>query len=303
MLQQSSITIFGGDGFIGRNLVKTLAKLNLKINIIYNSYKYHDFSSLFGLPGQVSYLKFENNKAFFEYVFTYSDCIINLIGILREDQDKKFYSTHVEIPKKIALYSSKFSIKKLIHVSALGVDQTYKISYYSKTKIQGETEVLQNFPNAIILRPSLVFGAYDKSINNLIRLAKILPYFPLINRGYISSQPIFVEDLTSIISKVIFTDNLWFNGKIFEIGGPDKIMLLDIVSSILKKINKKQRYLYINYNFVIVVSYLLKLINKFSITPDNLNLLLRDNIIKKSNLANMLNIKLTPIVFYINKIL
>ena len=302
MIKQSNITIFGGDGFIGRNLIKTLAKLNIKINVVHNDGMHNDCSSLFGFPGQISYLKFEDNERFFEYVFTQSNCIINLIGILRETQNKEFYSTHVKIAKQIALYASRFFVKKLIHISALGINKTYTVSDYSKTKLQGEIEILKHFPNATILRPSLVFGANDRFINNLVRLAKILPVFPLINKGYIFFQPIFVEDLTNIITKIIFANNSWFNSKVFEIGGPDKIMLLTIVSNILKRINKKQRYFYLNYKTLRLVSYLSKLINNFPITPEEVNLLLMHNIVEKSNLADVLDIKLTPIIFYINKI-
>ena len=82
MIKQSNITIFGGDGFIGRNLIKTLAKLNIKINVVHNDGMHNDCSSLFGFPGQISYLKFEDNERFFEYVFTQSNCIINLIVLI-----------------------------------------------------------------------------------------------------------------------------------------------------------------------------------------------------------------------------
>ena len=294
------VTIFGGSGFIGSNLSTKLAKLNVKINIIQSTLNEHDYSVLYGFPGQISYFQFQNNKNFYKKIFTNSDYIINLIGMLRESKNRTFYHTHVEIPKNIAYYASKFYAKKLIHISALGIDRTYQMLSYAKTKLRGENELLKNFPNATILRPSVVFGAKDKFINNLLKLANFSSICPLINNGCILSQPIYVENLTDIITKILMANSTSFDGKVFEIGGPDKVTLLEILNHIFKKLKKKPYYLPVNYKIMKLFSYLSKIASNFPITPEVVTLLLVNNIVVKNNIAKMLDITLQPISFYIN---
>ena len=299
--KKSTISIFGGNGFIGSNLVKNLAKLDVKINVIQNTFSKHDNLFLCGFPGQICTIKFNDSKDFYKNICSNSDYIINLIGTLREDKQKSFKKLHIDIPKQIAHYATKYSIKKLIHISALGIDKTHRISSYAKTKLKGESELLQNYPNATIIRPSVVFGNNDKFINNLVNLIKILPILPLINKGHVFFQPIFVEDLADAICKTLLTNNQSFNGKILEIGGPDKLTFLEILNYIFQNFNKKPHYLPINYNIIKLLSHLSKFIKNFPITPEEVDLLLINNTVNEENLADALKINLTPLKYYINK--
>ncbi|WHA04762.1 complex I NDUFA9 subunit family protein [Candidatus Bandiella numerosa] len=299
--EKSTISIFGGNGFIGSNLVKNLAKLDSKINVIQSTFSAHDDLFLCGLPGQICTVKFCDNKAFYEDIFSNSNYVINLIGTLRENKHKSFKELHINIPKQIAHYAAKYSIKKLIHISALGIDKTHIISSYAKTKLKGESELLQNYPNATIVRPSVVFGSNDKFINELIHLITILPIFPLINKGHVFFQPIFVEDLTQAICKILLTNDESWSGKILEIGGPDKLTFLEILNYIFEKLSKKPYYLSINYSIIKWISHLSKFIKNFPITPEEVDLLLVNNTVGNKNLADTLNINLTPLKYYINK--
>lgn len=296
--KKSTITIFGGNGFIGSNLVKNLAQLGTKINVVQNTLCEHDNLVLNGFPGQICTVKFYDNKDFYKNILSNSDYIINLIGTLRESKGKLFEELHINIPKQISYYATKYSIKKLIHISALGIEKTHRISSYAKTKLKGEDELLRNYSNAIILRPSVVFGSNDKFINRLITVS---PIFPLINKGHVFFQPIFVEDLTDAICKILLTNDQSFNGKIFEIGGPDKLTFLQILNYIFQNLNRKPHYLHISYSIVKLFSYLSIFFKNFPLNPEEVDLLLVNNTVGEKNLANMLKINLTPLEYYLNK--
>ena len=299
--EKFTVTIFGGNGFIGTNLVKKLAKLNFKINLIRNSNTEHDDLCVYGFPGQICNIKFENTKKFYEEVFSCTDYVINLIGTLRETKNRTFKYSHIDIPKNISTYAKKLSIKKFIHISSLGIDKTYKFSAYANSKLKGEKEILKYYPQATILRPSVVFGNGDKFINNLARLIKVFPFFPLINKGHVFFQPIFIEDLTDIILKILLLESTDFYGKIYELGGPDKLTFLEILNKIFKGLKKNPRYISVNYNLIKILSHLSTLIKSFPVTPEEVDLLLINNTVNKENLANTLKINLTPLNFFIQK--
>ena len=114
-------------------------------------------------------------------------------------------------------------------------------------------------------------------------------------------QPIFVEDLADAICKILLTYNQSFNGKILEIGGPDKLTFLEILNYIFQNFNKKPHYLPVNYHIIKLFSYLSKFIKNFPITPEEVDLLLINNTVSEENLADVLKINLTPLKYYINK--
>ena len=146
----------------------------------------------------------------------------------------------MEIPKHISYYARKYSIKKLIHISALGIEKTYKISKYAHSKLEGENIVISNYPNAIIIRPSIVFGNEDKFTNNLKRIIKLAPGFPIINQCNVSLQPIYVEDLAII----------------FEIGGREKVTLYEILNCIYQCMKIKPRFISMGYTTMKAISFL-----------------------------------------------
>ena len=256
---------------------------------------------MYGFPGQICNIKFDNTKKFYEEVFNCTDYVINLIGILREGKNRTFKYSHIDIPKNIATYAKKLSIKKLIHISSLGIDKTHKFSSYASSKLKGEKEILKYYPEATIFRPSIVFGSGDKFINNLMRLIKVFPFFPLINKGHVFFQPIFVEDVTNVILEILLAENTDFYGKIYELGGPDKLTFLEIVNEIFKVLKKDPRYISVNYNLIKILSHLSTLIKSFPITPEEVDLLLINNTVNKENIANILKINLTPLNFFIQK--
>ena len=229
-------TILGGGGFIGRYLVRNLTKKNYRCIISTRKAFQKGYLKTQATPGAIELLDWNsNNFSELKEAIKNSDIVINLIGILYETRKQKFYNIHSGIPEAISKICSESDVKKFIHVSAIGANETSK-SLYQKSKFQGEVKALNNFKNTVIIRPSVVCGTED-NFTNLFSKLSILPVIPLVGINY-KFQPILVNDVASAIVQAIETNNN--EGKIYEIGGPKVISFGDMVKSILKTINKKR---------------------------------------------------------------
>ena len=229
-------TILGGGGFIGRYLVRNLTKKNYRCIISTRKVFQKGYLKTQATPGAIELVDWNpNNFSELKEAIKNSDIVINLIGILYETRNQKFYNIHSNIPEAIAKICSESDVKKFIHISAIGANGNSK-SLYQKSKYQGEVKALNNFKNTVILRPSVVCGTED-NFTNLFSKLSILPVVPVVWINY-KFQPILVNDVAdSIVQAIELKGN---EGKIYEIGGPKIISFGDMVKSILKTINKKR---------------------------------------------------------------
>jgi|TARA_B100001094_G_C18016899_1_gene713084 NADH dehydrogenase len=229
-------SILGGGGFIGRYLVRNLAKKNYRCIISTRKTFQKGYLKTQTTPGAIELIEWNpNNFSELKEAIKNSDIVINLIGILYETRKQKFYNIHSNIPEAIAKICSETDVKKFIHVSAIGASENSK-SLYQKSKYQGEIKALNNFKNTVIIRPSVVCGTED-NFTNLFSKLSILPVIPVVGMNY-KFQPILVNDVADAIVQAIEIKNN--EGKIYEIGGPKIINFGNMVKSILKTINKKR---------------------------------------------------------------
>ena len=229
-------TILGGGGFIGRYLVRNLTKKNYRCIISTRKAFQKGYLKTQATPGAIELIDWNSNN-FLELkeAIKNSDIVINLIGILYQTRKQKFYNIHSGIPEAVSKICSESDVKKFIHVSAIGANETSK-SLYQKSKFQGEVKALNNFKNTVIIRPSVVCGTED-NFTNLFSKLSVLPVIPVVGIDY-KFQPILVTDVVDAIMKAIEVKGN--EGKIYEIGGPKVISFGDMVKSILKTINKKR---------------------------------------------------------------
>ena len=229
-------TILGGGGFIGRYLVRNLAKKNYRCIISTRKAFQKGYLKTQATPGAIELIDWNpNNFSELKEAIKNSDIVINLIGILYETRKQKFYNIHSDIPEAVSKICSESDVKKFIHVSAIGANETSK-SLYQKSKFQGEVKALKNFKNTVIIRPSVVCGTED-NFTNLFSKLSILPVVPVVGINY-KFQPILVTDVADAIVQAIEAKGN--EGKLYEIGGPKVIGFGDMVKSILKTINKKR---------------------------------------------------------------
>ncbi len=238
-MKAKNCLIFGGSGQIGRNLIRKLTKSNYKVTVVTRNI--HQKSYIIKTQANAGYIDIVEAKIFEENklreLFEKADICINLIGILFEQKKgNTFKNIHTIFPSILAKLSKEYSLKHFIHLSALGISEA-KDSYYAKSKLEGENEVLKNFPLATILRPSIVYSVDDNFTTNFMTLLNRLPFFPLYYNGNTKFTPIHCSDLTDVIFYII-SENIY--SKIIECVGPEEITFKEILQRLLKLINKKR---------------------------------------------------------------
>ena len=207
-------------------------------------------------------------------LFREADICINLIGILYEKKGSSFKNIHTLFPTILAKLCKEYNLEHFIHLSALGVDKAID-SNYAKSKLEGEKEILKNFPLSTILRPSVVYSVDDNFTTNFMTLLNRLPIFPLYFRGKTRFMPIFSGDLADIIFNIISNK---IDTQIIECVGPETITLKEIVEKLLKLIGKKRLLVPMPLFLGKLTAQFFQYFPKPLLTPDQLRLLQYDNI-------------------------
>ncbi|MGL9725312.1 MAG: complex I NDUFA9 subunit family protein [Wolbachia sp.] len=291
------IVIFGGTGFIGKYIVRRLATAGYLIKIFTRNREKATCLKLCGNLGQISIFKgdFFDEKSILESMKG-CDVVINLVGILYEIKKQDFYAVHVEIAEKIARAAQINNVPMMIHFSAMGIENS-KLSKYAKSKLEGEKAVVLAFQEAIIIKPSLVFGKEDSFFNKFARLATISPFLPLIGNGIIKFQPICATDLAEVVHRIVTLNKQ--GKKIYNIGGPKIYSFKSLLKFILNVTNRK--CLLVNVSFPMaklmafflesrIISVLLKPITGDTnpvLTRDQIKVMMSSSIEKSTDLEMM----------------
>ena len=203
-MKPKNCLIFGASGQIGRNLIRSLTKNNIKVTALTRNV--HQKGYILKTQANPGYLEIVEGSIFdhelIERLFANADFCVNLVGILFEKGKNNFNNIHTEFPKMISRYASTYKLEKFIHLSALGIENA-KDSIYAQSKLKGEKEILKNFNNAVIARPSIVYSVDDNFTTQLMTLLGLLPIFPIYYNGKTKFRPIFCSDLTNSITKII----------------------------------------------------------------------------------------------------
>ncbi len=276
-MKAKNCLIFGGSGQIGRNLIRKLTKGNYKVTVVTRNI--HQKSYIIKTQANVGYIDIVESNIFDEKkirdLFKKADICINLIGILYEQKrGNTFKNIHTIFPSILAKLSKEYNLKHFIHLSALGINEA-KNSLYAKSKLEGEAQVLKNFPLATILRPSIVYSVDDNFTTNFMTLLNRLPLFPLYYNGKTKFAPIHCSDLTDIILHVI-SNSIY--SKIIECVGPEIITFKDILKKLLGLIGKKRILIPLPLPLAEISARFLEILPKPLLTRDQLRLLKYDNI-------------------------
>jgi NADH dehydrogenase len=277
MQNNQQIAIFGAGGFLGRHLIRELTKLDYRIKVATRSPYLKGYLRPLGNAGQVELVKTNIfNPEDIKKVLRNCDYVINLVGILYETRKQKFSQIHSDFPYLLSNLCNEFQIKKLVHVSALGVSEKHS-SKYIQSKLDGEKNIKNIFKSSVILRPSLVFGPEDKFFNTFAFYAKISPVIPLIGGGKTKFAPIYCVDVGKAIVKVLEFKNK--ETKIYELGGPKNYSFRELMEILLNLIKKKRLFMNIPFNIAKFQSYFLQMLPNPVLTVDQVELLKYDNIV------------------------
>ncbi len=284
-MKPKNCLIFGGSGQIGRHLIRKLTKNNIKVTVVTRNI--HQKSYIIKTQGNAGYIDvieaniYDENKL--RNLFSKADICVNLIGILFEKKKgNTFYNIHTLFPSLLSKLAKEYKLKNFIHLSALGINQATD-SNYAISKLEGEKNILQNFPISTILRPSVVYSVDDNFTTNFMTLLNRLPLFPLYYSGITKFTPIHCSDLTDIIFDVIAKD---INSKIIECAGPEVINLREIIERLSNLIDKKRILLPMPLPLASLTAKIFQLFPNPILTEDQLRLLKYDNILSgryKSN--------------------
>ncbi len=284
MKNQDSILIFGSSGQIGKSLIRKFTKNNYRVIAVTRSV--HRKGYQIKTQSNYGYLDVQEIKSFSESnisrLMQKCSICINLIGILFENKENHFSLIHTELPSLLSKLATKNSIDQFIHVSALGIESASD-SKYASSKLEGEDKVRQNFSNAIILKPSIVYSVDDNFTTNLMRLLGILPIMPLYYSGKTKFTPIHVSDFADIIYGVVKKKIV---GETIECIGPEVLTFKEIILKILRSIKKKRLLLSLPLPLAKINARILELMPNPLLTTDQLILLKYDNVVSKKYKTN-----------------
>lgn len=231
------VVIFGGSGFLGKYIVKHLADLGYSVKIFSRNQEKAKQLKLCGHPGQIVIVGgYILDESVISQHIKGCDVVVNLIGILNESKTQNFHTAHVDIAEKIAKVAKANAVSLMIHFSAMEVEGNHS-SKYAQSKLLGDNAVISAFPEAVIIRPSLVFGEEDSFFNKFAKLASISPFLPLINNGKMKFQPVYVDDLAKFVCYVIKLKS--HNQKLYHIGGPKVYSIKNLLKLIITVTNRK----------------------------------------------------------------
>jgi len=276
-MKLQNVLVFGASGQIGRHLIRKLTNNNFIVTAYTRSI--HQKGYILKTQANAGYLNIVEGNIFNEQklrsLIKKTDICINLVGILFEKgKVNTFKNIHSKFPGLLAKICREYNVKQFIQLSALGIDDATD-SNYAKSKLEGEKNIIKNFSNVTILRPSIVYSVDDNFTTNFMTLLSRIPVFPLYYKGNTKFMPIHCSDLTEIIYQVIKKN---FLSIIIECIGPETISLKEILQRLLKIIKKKRIFISVPLPIAKISAKLLGLMPRPLLTKDQLILLKYDNI-------------------------
>ena len=294
-MQEKIVTVFGGSGFIGSSLIMRLAKQGYRVRVAVRNTDRANHLRVYGDVGQIMPIQVKlSDKQAIQDVIKGSWGVVNLLGILFEKGSSTFDAVHVVAPKDIANACAKENVKRLVHISAIGANAKSK-SEYAKSKAKGEKAVLKAFPDATILRPSVVFGPGDNFLNMFAKLSKVLPIMAVFEKGSVKMQPVYVADVADAIMAVLegkkTTKNqggqtaskkgaaLKAEGKTYELGGPEIYTLKELMAFAAKSAGRDPAFFNVPSPLGKMMAYGFEFLPTPLITRDQIKLLKIDNVV------------------------
>jgi NADH dehydrogenase len=272
-------TVFGGSGFIGRYVVRRLAREGWQVRVAVRRPDEALFLKTAGVVGQVTPIAVNiRDERSVKLAVSGADLVVNLVGILFQSGRQRFNAVMAEGAGRVASAAAAAGVRALVHVSAIGAD-AHSPSAYARAKAAGETAVRNAFPEAVILRPSVVFGPEDDFFNRFAKMAMTSPILPLIGGGTTRFQPVYVLDVAEAVARV--ADNPDFAGKTFELGGPRIYSFRELMALLLSELGRRRMLIGLPFVLASLQGAIFQAIPfiRPPLTVDQVRLLKRDNVV------------------------
>lgn len=278
-LRGTLVTVFGGSGFLGRYIVDHLAQAGARVRVAIRRPQEGLFLKPLGEVGQIDIQ--QTNIRYDESIVRAvdgADYVINAVGALAPRGAQSFSALHVRGPEMIAQAAARAGVSGLVHVSAIGAD-LQSPAQYARTKAEGERRVRAAFPDAVILRPSVVFGPEDDFFNRFARMVRLVPVLPLVGFGVTRFQPVYVDDVAQAALAALSRSDA--AGQTYELGGPEIFSFRQILEKILVVTERRAIFLPIPFGAARTLGSLMQMIPVIPppLTRDQVLMLERDNIV------------------------
>lgn len=294
------VTVFGGSGFVGRYIVQRLAKKGYRVRVAVRRPNEAIFVKPYGVVGQVEPV-FCNirDDASVQSVLGGADAVVNCVGILNAFGKNQFDSVQAEGAGRIARLAAEAGITRMVHLSAIGADTT-SASAYAHTKAEGEAAVLTHQPDAVILRPSVVFGPEDGFFNRFASMAQMGPILPVVG-AETRFQPVYVDNVAE--AAVMGIEGEAEPG-VYELGGPDTASFRTLMQDMLKVIRRKRLVLNIPFGVASLMGGAFDLLQSISfglfengmLTRDQVRNLRKDNVVS-DGARTLATLGITPVAY------
>jgi len=273
------VTVFGGSGFVGRNVVRALCKRDYRIRVAVRRPELAGHLQPLGRVGQIHAVQANlRYPASIAAAMRDSHVAINLVGILAEGGAQRFDAVQATGAGAVAKAAAAIGAR-MVHVSAIGADENSP-SRYARSKAAGEKAVLSAVPTATILRPSVVFGPEDQFTNRFAALAMISPVLPLIGGGTTKLQPVYVGDVAAAVAEAV--DGNAKAGATYELGGPEVLTMREVMEIILATIERRRMLVSLSFGLAKLQALLLQFApGPLKLTPDQVALLRSDNVVSE----------------------
>ncbi len=273
------VTIIGGSGFIGRHVVRALAKRGYRIRVVArNPNTAHHLQPL-GNVGQILAVRGNlRDRDSIDRAVQGADCVVNLVGILSEGGQQTFRAVQA-FGARVAAEAARAVGARFIQISAIGANADSE-SAYARTKAEGEAAVFETLPDAIVFRPSIVFGPEDGFFNRFAAMARLLPALPLIGGGHTMFQPVYVADVAEAIARAV--EGKVEGGKVYELGGPSKRSFRECMEYMLTVVGRKRLFVPIPWSIAEIQGSILGSLPKPLLTRDQVEILKTDNVVSSA---------------------
>jgi len=270
------VTVIGGSGFVGRYIVNRLARRGAVVTVVSRYATRAGYLRPMGEVGQIVPLNARlGDESLLAAAVAGADAVIFAAGILYETSAQRFDLVHHRGPALLARLARAAGARRFVHLSAIGADPASP-SAYARSKAAGEAAVREAFPDATILRPSLVFGPEDDFFNRFAAMARLLPALPLIGGGGTRFQPVYVGDVADAALAAL--DRADAPGRTYELGGPEILTYRELMELILREIRRRRALVNLPYPLASMAAVFLSLLPKPLLTCDQVRLLRRDTV-------------------------
>lgn len=270
------ITVYGGSGFLGRHVVRALAKRDYRIRVACRRPELTGHLQPLGRVGQIHAVQANLRHAgSVEAAARDADAVVNLVGILAETGRQTFGAVQRLGAQAVAQAAATHGAR-MVQVSAIGADSN-SASGYASSKAEAETAVLAAVPSAIILRPSIIFGPEDTFFNRFAAMARMLPALPLIGGGLTRFQPVFAGDVATAVADAI--DGKAKAGTTYELGGAEILTFKQLMRFTLDTIERRRALVPLPFPIASLMASVLQFVPGAPLTPDQVELLRTDNVV------------------------